>query len=405
MVAVLVKSLIELLQNQSQASSLYLVGGALRDEFWSLETTDFDFCIESDGGAEELVKQLASEHGGRAIPTGRGYPIWTWVWPEHPELSLQFADTQKEMFPDPSKRSRVSVFGSLFEDCERRDFTINMLYRRVSDLKTLDPSGLGLSDLSARRLRAHPKISAEKMFSDDPLRILRMHRFLGRWKLSADSSLLDAAKAQNSRLDILSPERLRDEFHKWMSKGHFEKSMAQAMDSGVLASLFGTSTQWSLNRLQGLEFSPPELQWAAVLQDDSSRQGVGKRLKWSASFQKTLGQLSQAIRELQSVEFQSHVRDWYLRYLKAPKTEQDLLKTLSESRPEFLSSLEATKKLGSPFGHFSAQQIMDWLKITPSAELGRAQRQLELWCEAQIQIRNPIDPLAARDWLVKTFKK
>jgi tRNA nucleotidyltransferase/poly(A) polymerase len=117
-----------------------LVGGAVRDfNLGGRVGPDIDIVVESDGGSEKLAKGLAQYWGSSSSDPhalGHGYPIWQLVvkLPEElsqslgfQEVDIQIADTQSEMFPDPSTRQRVTRFGLLDEDCARRDFTVNML--------------------------------------------------------------------------------------------------------------------------------------------------------------------------------------------------------------------------------------------------------------------------------------
>ncbi len=196
------------------------MGGYVRDSIQGEECQDLDLVVESEGGAEALCRFLSKnypEDFSQPHLLGKNYPIWQIVYQK--TLDIEVADTHSEMFPDPLSRQRVIRYGTLEEDCRRRDFTINMLYLRALDSQLLDPSGCGLASLKARILRCHPSVDPEKIFSDDPLRILRLFRFKARWAFEVGEGVLRAAQSTISRLEVLSPERIRDEIIKTIPSG------------------------------------------------------------------------------------------------------------------------------------------------------------------------------------------
>ncbi len=243
---------------------IFIVGGSVRDALRPYgkrqdnecdliqdceSSLDLDLCVEEAGGAQKLANALSERWGAKASkphPLGAGYPIWQLMYqesPQSPQFEIQIADTQKEMFMDPDSRQRVTEFGNLQDDCRRRDFCYNMLYFDLLHEEVLDPSGQGLNDLEANRLSPHPEVSPAKMFSDDPLRILRMFRFHSRFNSAIDQSLKNAAIDCFDRTKILSPERVRDEWIK-------------ASKQGGLSEFFKTLTDWGLLEKLCPEFMP-----------------------------------------------------------------------------------------------------------------------------------------------------
>jgi poly(A) polymerase len=213
---------------------ILLVGGSVRDHFVKIhhahlsipESLDLDLVVEAEGGAESLALALhRSAPDEFSVPheLGRGYPIWQLLWevPRIGSVELQIADTQSEMFPDPNTRQRITRFGSLMEDCERRDFTVNMLYWDLQKRELLDPSGVGLEDLKRGWIRGHPRVSTRKIFRDDPLRMLRALRFHGRFGWPIAEETWSALREEFERVAILSPERVRDEILKMCEGGYF----------------------------------------------------------------------------------------------------------------------------------------------------------------------------------------
>jgi poly(A) polymerase len=232
----------------------YGVGGYFRDRELGRDPKDLDLAVESPGGAKLFADSIAksfSETTTAPHQLGRTYPIWEIKFLDNVEFQgvpyfckdskIQMADTQKEAFMDPQSRQRVTEFGNLAEDCARRDFTVNMLYWDLRQKKLLDPSKAGLRNLREKILHHHPEVDPLKMFSDDPLRILRLFRFEAQLDFKAAPLLEAAATASKNRLSILSFERIRDEFNK------------AAVTSGLAPMIEG------LERCGGLDLLLPEL--------------------------------------------------------------------------------------------------------------------------------------------------
>jgi tRNA nucleotidyltransferase/poly(A) polymerase len=215
-------------------------------------------------------------------------------------FELQVADTQREMFPDPASRQRISVFGDLAEDCARRDFTVNMLYRDLTTGALVDPCGRGEADLRAGVLRGHPAVDLTKIFADDPLRMLRLVRFEARLGWAVPEDVLATARALAPRLAILSGERVRDEMSKILVTDRVPAAWERLRTLGFLDVLFpeflpmigcgqdriyhSEGDVW-VHTLLVVRQAPRELmlQWAAILHDTgkpATRSEVGPRVKF-----------------------------------------------------------------------------------------------------------------------------
>ena len=187
---------------------LYLVGGAVRDSLLGLPGSD-DLDLVTTQSSTELVQLLwdrgicdfhpvVYERFGTAMISVGGHKV-------------EFVRTRRESYSSRSRKPSVEP-GTLQQDAERRDFTINTLMRSVTDWTLVDPLGSGLSDLSEGVLRT--PLEPRKTFHDDPLRMLRAVRFRHRFGFSYATGLADAIKKSAPRLKIVSAERIRDEFFK-----------------------------------------------------------------------------------------------------------------------------------------------------------------------------------------------
>ena len=118
--------------------------------------------------------------------------------------------TRSEKYTDRNSRNPETAFGSIEDDCLRRDLTINSLYQNVSTGEILDFSGRGLADLKAHIIRT--PMEPDATFDDDPVRILRAIRFAAKYGWDIDPAALEAMKRHCNRLSIISAERLYGEF-------------------------------------------------------------------------------------------------------------------------------------------------------------------------------------------------
>src|SRR5690606_7312871 len=119
-----------------------------------------------------------------------------------------------EIYADDSRKPHVTYSDDIETDLARRDFTINAMALELTGGSTptlVDPHG-GAVHLMQRELRT--PLGPEVSFSDDPLRMLRAARFIARFELTPTDDIVAAVQAMASRLEIVSAERIRDEFDK-----------------------------------------------------------------------------------------------------------------------------------------------------------------------------------------------
>ncbi|HUD70273.1 MAG TPA: CCA tRNA nucleotidyltransferase [Acidimicrobiales bacterium] len=189
---------------------LYLVGGSVRDALvGDVDLDGIDLDLTTDARPEEilaLLRGVAEQiwEQGRSFGTigarvnGRAFEITT---------------HRAEVYRSDSRKPTVTYGDDVEVDLSRRDFTINAMALDLESLRLVDPFG-GAVDLAQRRL-ATP-LDPEVSFGDDPLRMLRAARFIARFDLVADESLVQAARELAPRLQIVSSERIRDELDKML---------------------------------------------------------------------------------------------------------------------------------------------------------------------------------------------
>ena len=193
--------------------SLYLVGGPVRDALLGTTSDDLDFTTDArPDEIEALLGPLtvATWDLGREFGTIGGL-----VRVPGPEGDLEYrveVTTFRADAYEAGSRKPVVAFGdTLAGDLVRRDFTINAMAISLPDGTFHDPHG-GLADLAERRIRTPG--AAEVSFSDDPLRMLRAARFASRLGFLPVGEVVKAMQTMTDRLEIVSAERIRDEFAK-----------------------------------------------------------------------------------------------------------------------------------------------------------------------------------------------
>ncbi len=142
---------------------------------------------------------------------------------------------RSEMYRDDSRKPVVTFSDDITEDLLRRDFTVNAMAIKVpveeGDLpEMIDPHG-GLADLGARVLRTpmDPEIS----FGDDPLRMLRLFRFMSTLGFEADDDAFRAVVGMKERIQIVSAERIRSEFDRLMIGDDVVVALTALVDTGL----------------------------------------------------------------------------------------------------------------------------------------------------------------------------
>ena len=186
--------------------SLRFVGGCVRNALWGEAVTDTDLAVALE--PDEVMSTLKKE-GIRYIETGVSHGTVTAILKKKP---YEITSLRRDVETD-GRHAIVTYTKDWAEDAQRRDLTFNALYANQSG-EVFDPTGKGLKDLKARRLRFVGE--ADTRVKEDYLRILRFFRFLawygGDAKVDADS--LKACRENKAGIKKLSVERVWSEIKK-----------------------------------------------------------------------------------------------------------------------------------------------------------------------------------------------
>jgi len=188
----------------------YVIGGFVRDYFLKRNTPK-DIDIVAIGSGIALAKKVASKLKGK--PEISVFKNFGTAMIKHKDLELEFVGARKESYNRDSRKPIVED-GTLEDDQNRRDFTINAMALALNDAnfgELLDPFN-GLADLDRKIIRTplEPGIT----YSDDPLRMMRAIRFATQLHFTIELKSLQAITENKDRIKIVSKERIVDELHK-----------------------------------------------------------------------------------------------------------------------------------------------------------------------------------------------
>lgn len=189
----------------------YVIGGYVRDLFLHRESTDIDVVVVGSGIslAEAVAKKLGK---GAHLSVFKTYGT---AQVKRGDLELEFVGARRESYTRDS-RNPIVEDGTLQEDQDRRDFTINAMAICLNSARygeLLDPfDGIGDLERCIIRTPLNPDIT----FSDDPLRMMRAIRFATQLGFDLHSDTFDAIRRNASRLEIITRERIAEELNKIM---------------------------------------------------------------------------------------------------------------------------------------------------------------------------------------------
>jgi len=208
----------------------YVIGGFVRDHILERgEPKDID--IVAVGSGIELAKRVSEKLPNK--PKVQVFKNFGTAMLRSEDMEIEFVGARKESYRKDSRKPIVED-GTLEDDQNRRDFTINALALKLNkdgfgDL--LDPFD-GYDDLQKKIIRT--PLDPDITYSDDPLRMYRAIRFASQLNFMIEAESLKAIKANRERIKIISKERIVDELNKIMLSDKPSKGIALLYKTGLL---------------------------------------------------------------------------------------------------------------------------------------------------------------------------
>ena len=221
----------------------YVVGGYVRDIFLQRPSKDIDVVVVGSGIA--MAEALAAKLGrGAHLSVFKNFGT---AQLKYKGTEVEFVGARKESYTHDSRKPIVED-GTLEDDQNRRDFTINALavcLNRERFGELVDPFD-GMYDMKDRTIRT--PLDPDITFSDDPLRMMRCVRFATQLNFYIDDETFDSLCRNRERISIISKERIADELNKIMLSPIPSKGFIDLDRSGLLELIFP-----ELVALQGVE--------------------------------------------------------------------------------------------------------------------------------------------------------
>ena len=232
---------VEIFESVSQCAAhlnleTYVIGGFVRDLLLNRESKDIDFvCV---GSGIHLAKSTAKSLKSTKMAVYKNFGTAMVKYEEH---ELEFVGARKESYDRSSRKPSVED-GTLSDDQNRRDFTINALAISLNNQnygELIDPFN-GIQDLNDNSIRT--PLDPAVTFSDDPLRMLRAIRFACQLNFDIHPDTYEAIGAQKKRISIVSQERIVVELNKIILSKTPSYGFKLLFQSGLLELIFPEMT-------------------------------------------------------------------------------------------------------------------------------------------------------------------
>ena len=215
----IVETLKKIIKGTQYENHVFTVGGCERDLLLNNPIKDVDIVVDMENGGIEFAHWLQNKgYTDGSVVIYEHFGTAMFRLKEIPEETIEAVQTRKECYRDMESRNPETAFGTIEDDCQRRDFTVNAIYRNISTGEVLDLNGKSFSDIEEKIIRTcgDPDI----IFSEDPLRILRAIRFKTRLGFTIEDNTFEGMKKHLHRLEIISRERITDEFCKMVQSNN-----------------------------------------------------------------------------------------------------------------------------------------------------------------------------------------
>jgi putative nucleotidyltransferase with HDIG domain len=220
----------------------YVIGGYVRDLILNRECKDIDIVVQCSG--IEFAQKVAEKLNIKQVNYFKNFGTAMF---NYKDLVVEFVGARKESYTRNSRKPIVEN-GTLIDDQNRRDFTINALAISLNKNnfgELVDPFN-GIADINNKIIRT--PLEPSKTYSDDPLRMMRAIRFATQLNFTIEEKSLNAIAENKTRIEIVSKERITDELNKIILSKQPSIGFKLLFDTGLLHIIFP-----EMVALQGVE--------------------------------------------------------------------------------------------------------------------------------------------------------
>lgn len=222
----------------------YVIGGFVRDFFLERDSKDIDIVVEGSG--IELAQLLGKRIGVRV----NVFKNFGTAMLKYGDVELEFVGARKESYRANSRKPIVEN-GTLEEDQQRRDFTINAMAFSLNESdfgRLVDPFN-GINDLQLKRIQT--PLDPDITYIDDPLRMMRAVRFACQLGFEVTEASKQAIYRNRERMaqGVVSMERITDELQKIMRSSYPSEGLKLMKEVGILSYVL----PW-IDRLSGIDY-------------------------------------------------------------------------------------------------------------------------------------------------------
>jgi putative nucleotidyltransferase with HDIG domain len=254
----------------------FVIGGFVRDLFLNRESKDID--VVTLGKGIELAELVHQQLPDSYLSVFKNFGT---AQVKFHELEIEFVGARKESYNHNSRKPTVET-GSLKDDQDRRDFTINALAIGLTEAnfgKLLDPFN-GVIDIEHKIIKT--PLQPDITYSDDPLRMLRAIRFATQLGFIIEEKSFEAIINNKKRIDIVSKERIADELNKIILSPIPSVGFKLLFDCGLLHLIFPEMVKlYGVETVNGKSHKDNFYHTLEVL-DNVSKMSDNLWLRWAA---------------------------------------------------------------------------------------------------------------------------
>jgi len=221
---------------------VYIAGGYVRDELLGFDPKDIDLVVELPNGGIDFANWITKQTG--TFKKGSNPVVFpkfgtakfqlygiTHKGQDLSNIEIEVVMTRKEQYHDDKGRKPDVSPGTLRDDVERRDFTVNSMLKDLTTGEIVDLTGMGKRDLKSGVIQT--PMDPDVIFDEDPLRMLRAIRFTVKYNWKLPMFMIRSMKKNASKLKKISAERIQSELNKMLVTKHPDKAIRLLQITGL----------------------------------------------------------------------------------------------------------------------------------------------------------------------------